>query len=236
MIIDDKTEMLFAHAVALAQAGRLKSTIHISGKRVFILNMDGTILMRLRSSLVFDEPVSFFADDYEGREFSVSAGHVVFSRRSGDWEREKKNSVPKITVEEVEGLWGTYKPDIRSKIIITGEATELLDDGLSHVELSKIKGEPFRLVQRDIYSGGLVTIRKNEEENLFGSDDDTVFGPIGIRTTDLKALFTFTDALAFYIQGEPWLYFEDERKGGFAGVLSTCVYDELGYTSKSKGE
>jgi hypothetical protein len=234
--IDDRTEKLIAHAVGLAQNGRLKSTIHMVGRRVFVLNMDGTILMRLKSELVFDDPVSFFADDYEGREFEVRDGHVVFSRWAGDWEREKKNSVPKITVKDVESLWEKYKPDVRMKIIITAEAVNLLDDELSHVELSKAKASAFKIIQRDIYSGGLVTVQKNEDAGMFGQADDSVFGPIGIRTTDLKALFSFTDAIAFYIQDEPWLYFEDEREGTFAGVLSTCVYDELGYTSKSKGE
>ena len=76
MRIESRTEAIFAQAVALAQAGRMKSTIYVGKGAVYILNMDSTILLRIPCPQVFDTPFAFFANDYEGTEAEVVDGKI----------------------------------------------------------------------------------------------------------------------------------------------------------------
>ena len=233
--IDSVTEAMFAQAVTLSQAGRLRSTVHCGGKEVLILNMDNTIFLRFEGGQEFPEPFSFFANDYESPKIRIDKGQITFITNSGGIRRAKACAIPKSTYVDLRGLWLNFNIDKSQGIRIVKGMVSLLDDGLSHVELSKSAGKNVLLVQRDIYSGTRIEVSRNAGNTaLFDENEDIEpFGPIGIRTVDFQALFTFTETLTFYVQkGErPWMYFETDD-AGMGGILATCVYDELSEVKK----
>ena len=232
MKIESRTEALFAQAVALAQSGRLKSTVYVGNGAVYILNMDSTILLRLPCSQAFDKTFGFFANDYEGSEADVVDGKIKFTTRRGALVRERTCAAPKMTFEEVEKVWaGHGEPEKSRPLFFNDGIAALLDDGLSHVEVSKGP----TILQRDIYSGSRIEVKEVAESgSLLGElsaskEQPFNFKTFGLRTDDFKALFTFQSALVFYIQPQEkdWVYIES-RDGSFKGILSKCLYDELG--------
>ncbi len=236
MKIEGTTELMFATAVALAQNGKMKSTIHCGGREIFILNMDNTILIRYDSPQEFPAPFSLFANDYESPKIHIQDGKVVFTTAADGVNRTKVCPAPATKYPEVKAIWSSFSPDKSISVLLSRAMVSFLEDGLSHVEISKTAGAPVKLLQRDIYSGTRVEIERASSGALVDMDDDVaVFGPIGIRTTDLVALFTFTDSLTWYIQpGKNWVYIEDNT-GRMFGILGTCVYDELGLVEKVEG-
>ena len=221
---------MFSQAVALSQGGRMKSTIHAKGKELFILNMDNTILLRFDSPDNFPEKVSFFANDYESDTFETVDGKIVFTSRAGNLERTKACPVPEASWDAVNDIFNKHGEKVSKDFGITFSkgVLSLLDDGLSHVEFhnpSKI-----HLVQKDIYTGSVVTVTKNQDGFDFSSGSEfTGKLPIGMRTADFKALFSFAEEITFYFQPEgQFVYFEDNG-GVFRGFLATCLYDELPY-------
>lgn len=236
MLIDSITEGMFAQAVALAQNGRMKSTIHCGGSEIFIMNMDSTLLLRYRSPQEFSEPFSFFANDYESPRIRVEDGKIVFIQNHEGIRRTKVCTAPGLSFVEAKKLWDGFKVTKEFAITLTKELTDFLEDSLSHVELGKAEGDPVLLVQRDIYSGTRIEIQKNKSaRSLFELEDiELTFGPLGIRTVDFRALFTFCSSLTFYIQpNTPWIYFEDNLQV-MSGILGLCLYDELGVVGKIK--
>lgn len=235
--IDATTENMFAQAVALAQNGRMKSTVHVGGKMVFIQNMDHTILLRYKSAQVFEEDFSFFANDYESPRIRTEKGQVIFISHDGDLKRTKTCAAPKTAFPEIQELWDKHAPDKTNSFTVTKAAVALLDEGLSHIELSKSAEEDVKLLQRDIYSGARIEVERSMAGggNLLDDEAQTFsFEPIGIRTVDFQALFTFVDAITFYPQeGKHWMYFE-ASKSSMAGILGTCLYDELGHLAKEE--
>lgn len=233
MKIEGLTEAMFAHAVALAQNGKMKSTIHCGGEEVFILNMDNTLILRYKSPQVFEESFSFFANDYESPRIRIDEGKVVFVTNSGGLKRTKVCPAPKTGFKEIKAIWEKLQEEPISpdshKIILMKEMAALLEDGLSHVEVSKEEDGPVVLLQRDIYSGSRIEVERNKSgSGLMEVDDDFSFNPIGIRTIDFAALFTFSDSLTWYIlPDKKWVFFEDNT-GRLSGVLAQCLYDELG--------
>jgi hypothetical protein len=230
MRIESRTEAIFAQAVALAQAGRMKSTIYVGKGAVYILNMDSTILLRIPCPQAFDTPFAFFANDYEGSEAEVVDGKIKFTTRSGNLVREKTCAVPKVDFAAIEGYWAAHKdPDKSRPITLTSGIAALLEDGLSHVEVSK---GPL-IVQRDIYSGSRIEVKMDMGAGSLLGDLESAapinFKTFGLRTDDFKALFTIQNTLIFYVQPEKdWVYIEDGKTGDFKVVLARCVYDELG--------
>lgn len=234
--IESTTASMFAQAVALAQNGRMKSTIHVGGHWVYIQNMDHTILLRYKAPQTFEEAFSFFANDYESDRIRTENGQVVFVSHSGELKRTKTCAAPKSTFEEAESSWKHHAPDKSHFFTVTKEGAGLLDDNLSHIEISQAPGKPVMLLQRDIYSGARIEVERSMASGgslMDGAEEDFSFSPIGIRTVDFQALFTFVEAVDFYPQpeGNNWMYFE-AAKGGMTGILGTCLYDEIGLLAK----
>lgn len=231
--IEASTAGMFAQAVALAQNGRMKSTIHVGGKYVFIKNMDNTLLMRYKSAQVFEEPFSFFANDYESPRIRTENGQVVFITHQDDLKRTKACAAPKLGFHEVKEQWGKHEPNKARSFVLTRAFSSLLDEGLSHIEISKSTGAPVKLLQRDIYSGAQIQVESTAAGGSLLDDEESdayAFAPIGIRTVDFQALFVFADALTFHPQDGNWLFFEDMT--GMQGILATCLYDELGFLAQ----
>jgi len=234
--IESMTEAMFAQAVALAQNGKMKSTIHCGGNEVLIQNMDNTILIRFKSMQVFDTHFSFFANDYESSKIRLDGSQIVFVSHVGSLRRLKVCAAPKSTFDDIKKSWVNHVPDKKHFVIITKNMIDLLDENLSHVEVSKCEGESVNLIQRDIYSGARIEVGKtNTGKSLIDLDDPELhFDPVGIRTVDFQALFSVTESLNLYFQdGKNWLYFED-NSGRMGGIIATCIYDELGYIGREE--
>lgn len=227
--ITDRTELMFSQAVALSQNGMMKSTIHAQ-KALYILNMDDTIIIYFEMNQEFPEPVSFFANDYESNEMEIENGQVVFVTNSGGYARRKTCPKPKIDFATAAGIWNKFEPDKSNPLTFDKNIMELLNDDLSHVELHNQGG--LKILQKNIYSGARIEIENvAAEDGLFDSFGEE-FEPIGMRTADFKALFSFADQLNFYIQkGKNWLYFTDSYNI-LQGVLGTCLYDEIPYIAE----
>lgn len=237
MQITKKTELMFTQAVSLAQSGRLKSHIHGLGNILFIANMDNTILLKMAPDMTFPAPgLSFFANDYESPNVELAGENVVFVTTKSGYVQHKTCGVPKTSFADVQAIWDRHTPVMDHKILVRKEILPLLDSELSHVEFHNDKGT-LKMVQKNIYTGGRVEVKDSNGSQGFISIHNfpPSFNPVGIRTVDLTALFQFVDTLAFYPQPSGhWMYFKD-TSGVLEGILSTCVYDELGYHTESMG-
>lgn len=241
------TETIFAHAVALHQGGRLKNTIHICKNDVFILNTDNTVLLRFelpKNAEGPTTPISFSADDYDSDIFREEDGKIVFVQEKSGFTRTKTCGVPKIDFKGVENMYWEYFNHAvphGNHIELGKPVLDLLDDGLSHVEVSGQDGKAV-IVQRDIYTGSIIRLeRKDEGLGLAAKVLDQIttdFGPMGLRTDDLFALFSFNKIVKFqFANGDPdgqsYCYVKgDVHK--MTGIVAGCLYDELGTTQKSK--
>lgn len=232
--ITKRTELMFAQAVALAQSGRMKSHIHASGRVLYVANMDNTILLRFTPDMDFPQPISFFANDYESPHIELSPEGMTFITTKNGYTQRKTVGVPKTSFQDVEAIWNKHTPVNTHAMMIRKEISQLLDSDLSHVEFHKDKNT-LVLVQKNIYTGARVEVRDTQAANglisvhSFPQD----FKPVGIRTHDLLALFTFVDTLTFHPQeGKDWMFLRDNT-GLVSGILSTCLYDELGYFAES---
>jgi hypothetical protein len=231
--ITGQTETMFAQAVALAQSGKMKSTIHAFGNTIYILNMDNSILIRFDSVQKFPEPISFYANDYESSEMGIENGQVFFNLYQGEYARKKYCSKPQENFTNVSTQWDKFSPNKDSAITLTKGIAGLLEDGLSHIEF--INGaDGIKLLQKNIYDGTRVEISKGDGTRGFIVENVPVDClPVGIRTADLKSLFSLVDSLNFYIQKDNYIYFSDPNNI-LTGIISTCLYDELGYIAKGK--
>ncbi len=234
---DHRIEKIFAHAAALQQSGRLRNTIYGLKKSVYILNQDFTVLLRFplrQSENPFDSPISFAANDYDSSIFAEKDGKICFVQEQGDFVREKSCRTPGQSPKEIKKMFKDLSNvgKKKDKATLNTDFVKLLDESLSHVEFSARKGSLI-IKQRNIYDGSVITIVKKKKKGLGVSSDAKLesFKPIGIRTNDLLALFAFAESVSFYFnnKGITWVESED-RKMPFKGIISQCIYDELGVT------
>lgn len=236
--MEKELETIFAYAVALEQAGRMKNTIYCYGKEVFILNYDKTILLRFELSPMvkpFESMVGFNANDYDSSKFSEKDGKIVFFRSGGGFERKKSCTVPGKNFNEVKALFEKFEslaPERMAVITLDRDILGLLEEGLSHIEFSS-ENKKLVLIQRDLYSGTIIRIDRKKEGGLgLSSVKDVIkedFVPIGIRTNDFNALFTFSRELTFVFPNPTSGYcLVTGMSGKMRGILSWCLYDELG--------
>lgn len=234
MKVTNKVETIFAQAVALNQSGRLRNTIYCIGSEVYVMNSDNTVLLRFPNvGLNFDSAVSFRANDYESKTFSIEGDKIVFEKIADGFVRRKSCGTPEAEPSDIKSLFGEFPledpdaPVIRLNKAVLGA----LDDNLSHIEISGGPKERMKLIQRNIYDGSIVEVKKHNK-GVFITDQDTIpyeFGPIGIRTNDFMALFAFQDELEFQLLRWGYISFRSLRsKIDMEGVMSWCIYDEMG--------
>lgn len=234
------TEGIFAHAVSLHQGGRLRSTIYAYGKVVYILNMDKTVLLRFELPVAegFENPVSFVANDYDASDFYEEDGQIVFRQSGGGFERKKSCQTPGKTFDQVDEMFKGFSfKDHKNEFLVTKDALNLLEEGLSHMEIS-VEGGALSIIQRDIYSGSIIELTREDEEGLLGGGAvDNLkgdFGPVGIRTNDFMALFSFCDSITVKCPTKSSFdYFQ--VNGPFfnmTGVVAACLYDEISTVKK----
>lgn len=232
--IDAITETIFSHAVALESSGRLKNTIYGIKNHVFVLNSDHTVLLRFtlpRNATPFKKSISFKADDYDSSTFYEEDGLIVFVQKSGDMTRKKFCGKAPMSPEEVEGLFDKYDLNPANSIAVHKDTLSLLNDSLSHIEISGKKGSPI-IIQRDIFSGNIIELQRDKVGGFGISKKDDIkkdFGPLGLRTGDFMALFAFNDEVTFQFKNGPSSYSVVNGKNfDMVGVVSLCLYDEMG--------
>ena len=240
MKINQRVENIFAHAVALQQSGRLRSTVYCIEDRVYVLNQDLTVLLRFglrKGERIFTEPVSFNANDYDSKHIEEKDGRICFVQEATGFVREKTCRTPGMSPEEVEELWASYAPKKKNRVDLHEDFLGLLDDSLSHVEFSADKSG-LRIVQRNIYSGSILELRREEAGGFgIGAEKVKAFSPIGLRTPDLFALFSFVSSLTFYFGEKGAVYVvSGDKKMPMEGMVSKCVYDELGGVDDGREE
>lgn len=236
------TEGIFAHAVALHQAGRLRSTIYAFKKVVYILNMDKTVLLRfeLPVSEGFDNPIGFIANDYDSSDFYEEDGQIVFTIEAGGFERKKYCKTPGKTFDEVDKLFKSYSVKSHTnEVLITKEALPNFNESLSHIEFES-DGNRIIITMRDIYSGVVNIMKRSESgDGLLGLSPDTIkgsFGPAGMRTNDFLALFSFNESVTVKFPTKPSIdYFAISGPAfNMTGIISACLYDEMGTVEKGE--
>ncbi len=236
MKVTRQIEQIFAHAVALDQNGGLKNSIYVNGKEVYIMNYDHTVLLRFRlrdSENPFTTSLSFKANDYDSNEFYEKDGKIVFLSGNGSYTKEKVCGSAENTPQEVKALLKKYltNKEEGAELIINNSIISLLDDSLSHIEFSGKTGESLKMIQRNIYSGGIIEISK-KVDGLFSNELLDDFGPVGIKTKDFTSLFAFQDTLKFQFPNtkkEDFIMFRsiDRKKRDMFGIVACCIYDEL---------
>jgi len=245
--ISQRIEEIFATAVAMDQSGRLRNTIYCLEDQIFIMNSDQTVILKFqlrKSENVFAHPISFRANDYDSREFYEKDGKIIFVTENEGFKREKSCKTPGDSPEDIAKLYADY-PLIRTNSVKLGKGIgALLDEALSHIEISA-PGKQLCIQQRNIYSGTVLTLSRTEQEGGLGLDsvvqDKIVdaFEPIGMRTNDFLALFTFIDRLAFFFPSGEADYCcvrSDDPKMSLEGVIALCRYDLLGGIEAARKE
>jgi len=236
--VGNRVEEIFAHAVAMDQAGRLRCTVYGLDREVYIINQDNTVFLRFKlreSEAAFASPFSFKANDYDSKSFKVEEGKIVFVTEGEQYKRTKTCGTPDATPEEVRGMFKKFKPVKTNKVKLASRIISMLEEGLSHVEIRAEDGE-IHFVQRNIYSGAVIEVTRATEEGALGVDNpdeiEEDFGPLGLRTGDFEALFQFNENLIFTFppdgDGDYCCVRSRDPKMAMDGIVACCIYDELG--------
>ncbi|MCK9281516.1 MAG: hypothetical protein M0P71_12900 [Melioribacteraceae bacterium] len=232
MKIKSYVENLFALAVALEQNSRSKNIICCSGDQVIIVNADSTILIHFKiKENLFPGDYSFYANDYESSQFEEQNGKIIFISGNEEYERKKSCRTPDMSFKKMNLLYKKMKASLDkcNQVTITSSVKEVLDENLSHVEIIMQKGE-FELVQRDIFTGTLINVKKKESKGIFQLHSDKIIkntSAIGLRTGDFLGLFTFVQKIDFQISDKGFVYFQGDKMN-MTGFIATCLYDDLG--------
>ena len=236
MKISNLVEEIFAQAVALDQNGGLKNTIYAIDGEVYILNYDHTVLLRFllrKNEVCFDAPIAFKANDYDSNVFEQRDGRIVFFSEAGAYARKKICGTGDLQPDEVRALFDQYTTDKtpRQKVQLTREVLTLLDDSLSHIEFRGEAGASIQLIQRNIYSGGIIEIQKSNK-GIFKDKLAEDFGPVAMKTEDFRAMFQFLDVLNFEFPSrgkEDFILIQsaDRNVRDMTGVVACCLYDEI---------
>lgn len=239
--MSNELESIFSHAVALDQNGRMKNAIYCENTFVWILNFDRTVVLRFAlksNSKPFESPIFFNANDYDSNKFYEENGHIIFESNGAGFEKKKICGIPKI--ENPKEVWWNLQIDGPfSSFTLHQDVINLLNEDLSHVEF-KSNNNNLSIVQRDIFSGNIIQLTRKDTGLLGLNKSDDIkedFEPFGIRTNDLIALFSFNDRIKFEINNKyPGQCRVSGTSGNLDGIISWCVYDELGEITYLKGE
>jgi len=236
MKITGQIEQIFSQAIALNQSGGLRNTIYALNREILVLNYDHTVLLRFRlrsHEAPFAEHIAFRADDYDSNDFVEEDGKIVFTTQQNGFVRKKSCGRAEYSPQEVKDLFLNYmkSDDNGEEVILNATMLSLLDTDLSHIEFSGEKGSTFKMVQRNIYSGGIIEIQE-ANGGFFKNELNNSFGPIGIKTNDFTSLFAFQDTLKFSFPSrgkEDFITIRsmDRNKRDMIGIVACCLYDEI---------
>jgi hypothetical protein len=236
--ITNLIEDIFLHATALAQSGSLWNAIYALEREIYIFNYDHTVLLRFRlrdTESAFSHPISFRANDYDSNKILEEDGRIVFITHQGDFQKKKICGKAEFEPDEIRSLCSHFlslKDHAVEKVTLDKDLLSFLNPYLNHIEFSGKKGGYLKMVQRNIYDGGIVEIQE-QSKSIFASDTlKNDFGPVGLKTNDFKALFTFLNTLEFQFPAnnqEDFILVRsvDKNKRDMVGVLACCLYDEI---------
>ena len=237
MKITGHIEQIFAQAVALEQSGGLRNTIYAIDREIYILSFDHSFLLRFglkKTESPFSSPISFRANDYDSEEFYEEDGKIIFVTEKAGFTRKKSCGTPDISPESVQQVFMDFQGEPGQMVELHRDLLSLLDPELSHVEFSGTKKGGLSIVQRNIYSGGIIEITRTPSEGFISSSDPIVrdFGPIAIKTGDLNAAFAFQDVLEFDFPDSEDREFirissTDKIRRDTMGIIGCCIYDEI---------
>jgi len=232
--------MIFSHAVALQQDGRFRNTIHCSGKMIYIVNQDMTAILRFpirEYETEFSQPVSFFANDYDSKNFDEVDGKICFIQENDDYKRAKSCKVPTDNKLNPREIFKSIPIKKENCVQIKSSILNLLEDDLSHIEFSCTDGK-LKVVQRNIFSGALIEITKKQSKGLLKEKDSTGDFPVlALRTNDFSALFSFVPSINFYFANNGYVYLKSiSKKIKLDGIISQCIYKEMKGESHGRKE
>ena len=227
-----RLENIFAHAIALNANTRLRNEIHCVGSYVYVVNYDRTVILRfeLTKSESFDEPLAFYATDYDSPKFYQKEGKIFFEKKSGDYVRTKSCKIP--NAGEAAPLFDKYYADRGKQQVIASLSSQflnVLDKDSGHIEFSYKNGTT-RFIQRDLFSGSISTIDIVNSKGFSIVSEQTIirhFDPIAMRTNDFYALFSFCDKIKFLLDKRGFFIVEGNVYG-MKGIVSGCLYDDIG--------
>jgi len=213
----------------------MKNTILCKGRDVFIINFDKTILLSflIKSGIEeFKDEIVFDANDYDSNIFAAEGDQIVFTIVQDGYLRKKKCGTNKaLDFETISTLYykmAQKKKKATSYFVLRREVMGLLQDDLSHVEISNNKGE-LKITQRDIFSGTIIEIENYKTGlDLVDTGKLAPFEPMGIRTVDLDALFEKDRELVFHFIPNLNYFIVEGKTTNMTGILSWALYDELG--------
>lgn len=226
--VDKRLELIFSQAAALSQSGRMKSEIHVLPGEVFLLNGDGTVLMR------FDTPgvksrFAFRTDDYDSQNIRILDGELSFVQDTGDWERIKTPAqIPTDKTVQVTESWGELCAESDSpgaSFSFDRSHLSLIEERMSHLEISSVTGKML-LLQRDIYSGTIVRIWEGEKAGDLFKPSRADFGPVALRTSDFLALFAFQNSLTIDLY-QNWARVRGQSRPPYEAFISGCTFGEM---------
>jgi len=225
-----RIESIFSYAVAMDNRG-LRNTIHCIGPEIFIVNSDHSAILRFslrKNELEFDSPMSFNAADYDSPNFEIQDGKIIFKTVEGNYERKKICTLAGYDPEDIRKIYRKHfktGKDMDFSFYLSKDCCPLLDEQLSHTEISVEKGKLI-LRQRNVYSGTIVEVTPKSKGLIEEGNLPDSFGPVGLKTKDFIGLFTYCDSLSFHPAGD-FLIVKDHRKRDFDGILAFCKYDEI---------
>jgi hypothetical protein len=236
----EEVQDIFSHAMALEQDGRQKNMLFCFENFVYTLNADKTMLLRfVVSKKIFKEPVGFFASDYDSPDFTVENGAIVFHKKGVEFDRKKSCKVPDQNFKDAETLYQKFiteaqKQPYLANIVFYQTSTELFDSGLSHIEF-RSKEKKLFIIQRDIFSGSIIELTRKPSDgfglgvNVAEDDIKEDFGPLGMRTGDLMALFALNKRIKinFLPPGKGYFVIEGDNFD-MTGIVAGCLYDDIG--------
>ncbi len=234
-----QVEALFSTAVALDQSGGLRNTVFVVDRSVYVMNYDHTVLIRFRlkeADPPFPHPVSFRANDYDSNQFFEEEGQVVFVSEKSGYKRQKSCKVPDHTPEDISRVYADYvgllKDAETHTVHLPRGVLELLDDNLSHLEITGKAGEPITLTQRNIYSGAIIKVQQDPGA-LDAKPLPWDIEPLAMRTPDFQALFAFQSDLYFHFYPKGTeasvVMVRNQAKSltPMRAFVSCCIYDEI---------
>jgi len=182
-----------------------------------------------KTETAFDPPVSFRASDYDSSQFEVVGDRIVFSSTKGNYVRRKVCGPAKdYDPREIRQIYHQLISRAKNSpftFTLAADCCALLEDSLSHVELSVEDGQ-LLLRQRNVYTGSIVEVTPKLEGLLSDLALPDAFGPVAVKTSDFTALFSFHDALQFH-PAQDILMVTEPSRGEFDAVLGLCQYDEI---------
>jgi hypothetical protein len=232
-------EDLFVLAVSLDHTPTLSNSIYLSGRFMYILNFDNTLLVRvrLRDNEATFAPIGFYANDYDSANLEIIDDRVVFTKKSscGQYVRKKFSNGTSVTPGEIRKLFNNLltSVDMTKRVMVSLQKTvmELLDESLSHTEFTGKKGNPVTLTQRNVYSGDILTIREGGLGFLTPSVLHNSVEPLAIKTRDLGSLFILSTTLDLYFPKRkltaPVFIRSDKGVREMLGFVSPCLYEEV---------